>query len=189
MAKVTFGSLKLKKTEEVNKISIADKEIEVKTYLPIEDKYDLIQATLLEASEVIVFNEVLLELNLNLNIIYLYTNLTFTDLQRQDKFKLYDILETNNIINDVIEAIPEKEFKILINLFNKELNRMIEENRSAAGIVNNLIGDFPKKAQEVANILGQIDFSQMNDIINFADALGINIPEQVETTPTLVPVE
>ena len=187
MAKVTFGSLKLKKTEEVNKISIADKEIEVKTYLPIEDKYDLIQATLLEAAEGIGFNEVLLELNLN--IIYLYTNLTFTDLQRQDKFKLYDILETNNIINDVIEAIPEKEFKILINLFNKELNRMIEENRSAAGIVNNLIGDFPKKAQEVANILGQIDFSQMNDIINFADALGINTPEQVETTPTLVSVE
>ena len=92
MAKVSFGSLKLKKTEEVNKISIADKEIEVKTYLPIEDKYDLIQATLLEAAEGIGFNEVLLELNLNLNIIYLYTNLTFTDLQRQDKFKLYDIL-------------------------------------------------------------------------------------------------
>ena len=87
MAKVTFGSLKLKKTEEVNKISIADKEIEVKTYLPIEDKYDLIQATLLEAAEGIGFNEVLLELNLNLNIIYLYTNLTFTDLKRQDKFK------------------------------------------------------------------------------------------------------
>lgn len=188
MAKVTFGSLKLKKIEEVNKISIADKEIEVKTYLSIEDKYDLIQATLLEAAEGIGFNEVLLELNLNLNIIYLYTNLTFTDLQRQDKFKLYDILETNNIINDVIEAIPEKEFKILINLFNKELNRMIEENRSAAGIANNLIGDFPKKAQEVANILGQIDFSQMNDIINFADAVGINIPEQVETTPILAPI-
>ena len=91
MAKVTFGSLKLKKTEEVNKISIADKEIEVKTYLPIEDKYDLIQATLLEAAEGIGFNEVLLELNLNLNIIYLYTNLTFTDLQRQHKFKLYDV--------------------------------------------------------------------------------------------------
>ena len=189
MAKVSFGTLKLKKQETTTTIKIADKDIEVLNYLPIEDKYDLIQATLQQSAEGIGFNEVLLELNLNLNIIYLYTNLTFTDLQRQDKFKLYDILETNNIINDVIGAIPEKEFKILINLFNKELNRMIEENRSAAGIVNNLIGDFPKKAQEVANILGQIDFSQMNDIINFADALGINIPEQAETTPTLVSVE
>ena len=72
MAKVTFGSLKLKKTEEVNKISIADKEIEVKTYLPIEDKYDLIQATLLEAAEGIGFNEILIEMNFYLNVVFLY---------------------------------------------------------------------------------------------------------------------
>ena len=91
MAKVSFGTLKLKKQETTTTIKIADKDIEVLNYLPIEDKYDLIQATLLEAAEGIGFNEVLLELNLNLNIIYLYTNLTFTDLQRQDKFKLYDI--------------------------------------------------------------------------------------------------
>ena len=69
MAKVTFGSLKLKKTEEVNKISIADKEIEVKTYLPIEDKYDLIQATLQQSVEGIGFNEILIEMNFYLSIV------------------------------------------------------------------------------------------------------------------------
>jgi hypothetical protein len=42
MAKVTFTKLALKKKEEVKNIKINDIDIEVKQYLPVNDKLDLI---------------------------------------------------------------------------------------------------------------------------------------------------
>ena len=177
MAKVSFGSLKLKKTEEVNKISIADKEIEVKTYLPIEDKYDLIQATLQQSVEGIGFNEILIEMNFYLNVVFLYSNISFTETQKEDRYKLYDILESNGIINEIVNAIPVQEFKNLMDSFDLEKKRVIRENRSSAGILNNIISKLPNKAQETSDILKNINFEDMKDVVNFANELGINIPK------------
>jgi len=42
MAKVTFTKLALKKKEEVKNIKINDIDIEIKQYLPVNDKLDLI---------------------------------------------------------------------------------------------------------------------------------------------------
>ena len=177
MAKVSFGSLKLKKTEEVNKISIADKEIEVKTYLPIEDKYDLIQATLQQSVEGIGFNEILIEMNFYLNVVFLYSNISFTETQKEDRYKLYDILESNGIINEIVNAIPVQEFKNLMDSFDLEKKRVVRENRSSAGILNNIISKLPNKAQETSDILKNINFEDMKDVVNFANELGINIPK------------
>lgn len=177
MAKVTFGSLKLKKTEEVNKISIADKEIEVKTYLPIEDKYDLIQATLQQSVEGIGFNEIIIEMNFYLNVVFLYSNISFTETQKEDRYKLYDILESNGVINEIVSAIPVQEFKSLMDSFDLEKKRVGRENRSSAGILNNIISKLPNKAQETSDILKNINFEDMKDIVNFANELGINIPK------------
>lgn len=177
MAKVTFGSLKLKKTEEVNKISIADKEIEVKTYLPIEDKYDLIQATLQQSVEGIGFNEILIEMNFYLNVVFLYSNISFTETQKEDRYKLYDILESNGVINEIVNAIPVQEFKSLMDSFDLEKERVGIENRSSAGILNNIISKLPNKAQETSDILKNINFEDMKDVINFANELGVNIPK------------
>ena len=177
MAKVTFGSLKLKKTEEVNKISIADKEIEVKTYLPIEDKYDLIQATLQQSVEGIGFNEILIEMNFYLNVVFLYSNISFTETQKEDRYKLYDILESNGVINEIVNAIPVQEFKNLMDSFDLEKKRVVRENRSSAGILNNIISKLPNKAQETSDILKNINFEDMKDVVNFANELGINIPK------------
>ena len=177
MAKVSFGSLKLKKTEEVNKISIADKEIEVKTYLPIEDKYDLIQATLQQSVEGIGFNEILIEMNFYLNVVFLYSNISFTETQKEDRYKLYDILESNGVINEIVNAIPVQEFKSLMDSFDLEKKRVGRENRSSAGILNNSISKLPNKAQETSDILKNINFEDMKDVVNFANELGINIPK------------
>ena len=177
MAKVSFGTLKLKKQETTTTIKIADKDIEVLNYLPIEDKYDLIQATLLEAAEGIGFNEVLIEMNFYLNVVFLYSNISFTETQKEDRYKLYDILESNGIINEIVNAIPVQEFKNLMDSFDLEKKRVVRENRSSAGILNNIISKLPNKAQETSDILKNINFEDMKDVVNFANELGINIPK------------
>ena len=45
MAKVTFASLKLKTRDDVEKINLYDKEIQVKQYLRAEDNYDFFTAS------------------------------------------------------------------------------------------------------------------------------------------------
>ena len=177
MAKVSFGTLKLKKQENTTTIKIADKDIEVLNYLPIEDKYDLIQATLQQSAEGIGFNEILIEMNFYLNVVFLYSNISFTETQKEDRYKLYDILESNGIINEIVNAIPVQEFKNLMDSFDLEKKRVGRENRSSAGILNNIISKLPNKAQETSDILKNINFEDMKDVVNFANELGINIPK------------
>ena len=177
MAKVSFGTLKLKKQETTTTIKIADKDIEVLNYLPIEDKYDLIQATLQQSVEGIGFNEILIEMNFYLNVVFLYSNISFTETQKEDRYKLYDILESNGVINEIVNAIPVQEFKNLMDSFDLEKKRVDRENRSSAGILNNIISKLPNKAQETSDILKNINFEDMKDVVNFANELGINIPK------------
>ena len=177
MAKVSFGTLKLKKQETTTTIKIADKDIEVLNYLPIEDKYDLIQTTLQQSVEGIGFNEILIEMNFYLNVVFLYSNISFTETQKEDRYKLYDILESNGVINEIVNAIPVQEFKNLMDSFDLEKKRVVRENRSSAGILNNIISKLPNKAQETSDILKNINFEDMKDVVNFANELGINIPK------------
>jgi hypothetical protein len=112
MAKVTYSSLKLKIKEETKKIENTD--IEVLQYLPIEDKLDLIEVTLQKAREDRLYNPMKVDMFFHLNIIYLYTNITFTEKQREDEYKLYDILQTNGIIDHLINAMNENEYNLLL---------------------------------------------------------------------------
>lgn len=175
MAKVTFASLKLKTNEGVNLIKIADKDIEVKTYLSAQEKYDLIMISLEEAFEDGIYNEFKLEIAFNLNLIFLYTNISFTDKQKEDLLKLYDILESNGIINAVIEAIPEDEYKFITDMLNDIKNTATQYNQSISGVINGLIENLPKNAQTAANIVDNFDAEKYNNIIDFARGIGMKI--------------
>ena len=163
MAKVTFASLKLKIKDEIKTININDKEVEVKQYLTAEDKYDLIMISLQQAKENGIYNDFKLDMFLHLNIVFMYTNLTFTDKQRENLPNLYDILETNDIIEMVISAIPENEIK----------KSLITYENSVAGIVNNLITQLPANAQAAADIVDNFNPEKYNEVINFAKAIGM----------------
>ena len=173
MAKVTFASLKLKIKDEIKTININDKEVEVKQYLTAEDKYDLIMISLQQAKENGIYNDFKLDMFLHLNIVFMYTNLTFTDKQRENLPNLYDILETNDIIEMVISAIPENEIKIIYEEVNEIKKSLITYENSVAGIVNNLITQLPANAQAAADIVDNFNPEKYSEVINFAKAIGM----------------
>ena len=76
--KPTFASLKLTLNKEVNEVVFQEKTIEVKKYLPIEDKIDLVQIALQMSEEDGIYNEALLDMYFNLYLVFLYTNIQFT---------------------------------------------------------------------------------------------------------------
>ena len=173
MAKVTFASLKLKVKDEIKTININDKEVEIKQYLNTEDKYDLIMISLQQAKENGIYNDFKLEVFLHLNIVFMYTNLTFTDKQRENLPNLFDILETNNIIDMVISAIPESEIQTIYTEINEIKNSLIAYENSAAGIINNLITSLPINAQAAADIVDNFDPEKFGEVVNFAKAIGM----------------
>lgn len=114
MAKIPFTKLQLKKINESKEFTYNDQVIIVKQYLPIQDKLALISRVINSAADEYNFaNPVKLDMYLALEIVFTYTNLSFTEKQKQDIAKLYDLLEENKIFDKVIELIPEEEYNTL----------------------------------------------------------------------------
>lgn len=173
MAKVTFASLKLKVKDEIKTININDKEVEVKQYLTAEDKYDLIMISLQQAKENGIYNDFKLDMFLHLNIVFMYTNLTFTDKQRENLPGLYDILETNGIINLVVKNIPEEELSNIYAAVSEIKDSLVAYENSFAGVANNFITNLPENAQAAADIVDNFDPEKYSEVVNFAKAVGM----------------
>ena len=143
MAKVTFTKLALKKKEEVKNIKINDIDIEVKQYLPVNDKLDLIARVINGAHDQNNFpNPIKIEVIGAIEIIMAYTNITFTDKQKEDISKLYDILDSNGIINQIVSVIPEDEYHFLINGINDTIDAVYTYQNSVLGILDTVSQDY-----------------------------------------------
>lgn len=143
MAKVSFTKLGLKKKEEIKNITINEQNIEVKQYLPINDKINIITNVIQNSADDNNFaNPVKIEVFLNLEIMYAYTNLTFTDKQKEDPTKLYDLLEQNGVIAAVAQAIPETEYNLLLDWTQETIDSFYKYRNSVMGILDQVSADY-----------------------------------------------
>lgn len=170
MGKTTFTSLKLKMKEEVKTIDFNESKIEVKQYLPIRDKIDLVDITLQKSREDRLYNPLKVNMYFHLNLIYLYTNISFTEKQREDEEKLYDLLDSNELIDLIVSNIPEFEYKDLLEKTIEKIKHELKYNTTAAAIVSKLINDLPKNAQAAANIVENFDKEKYKAVVDFAKA-------------------
>lgn len=164
-----YSDLNLKVNKETTIVKIDDKtEIEVLQYLPIEDKIDLIQIALQKSLENGVYNEVKLDMYFNLYIVYMYSNLEFTDEEKEDEFKLYNELQSNYIIVHVIAGMDEGEYDCLLDYLKsmQEANEMYRN--SAAAILQSFIQDMPRNAAAAAEIVDNFDKEKYKNVIDFA---------------------
>ena len=83
--------------------------IEVKQYLPIKDKIDMIEAVIDQSKEGTIYNRAKIEMYFSVYLVFLYTNISFTENQKQDIEKIYDVLESNEIFDKVVDLIPDSE--------------------------------------------------------------------------------
>lgn len=142
-SKVPFSKLGLKKQENVLTINIAGHDIEVKQYLPSAEKLKLISQVLNNSLDDNSFiNPLKLDILTHLEIIYRYTNITFTEKQKEDVTKLYDLLNDNEIISQVILMIPDLEYSHLIEDIETTVKAYYEYKNSALGILETISTDY-----------------------------------------------
>lgn len=159
MAKIGFTKLSLKRKNEVKTITINNNQIEIKQYLPVNEKLDLIARVINGAHDQNNFpNPIKIEVIGTLEMIMAYTNISFTEKQKEDIPKLYDLLEENGVIKDIISQIPEDEYNFIIDGINKTVDAVYAYNNSVLGILesvsqdySNLDFDIQKLQNDIAN--------------------------------------
>lgn len=170
MAKVSYSSLKLKVNSEVKKFTWEDKEIEVLQYLPISDKYDLIMIALQKAKEGDIYNPIKLDMYFHLNLVYLYTNLSFTEKQKENEEKIFDTLVSTNLLSMIMENIPEEEFEDLWDKMNEYMKSELQYSTTTAAVIKSIISDLPTQAQAAMDIVNQFDPDKFKAVKEFAEA-------------------
>lgn len=152
-------------------------EIAVKSTIPVRDKYDLFQVTFQKSQINGQYNELLLEVFFHLNILYLYTDIEFSIEDRVDEMELYDILEDNGIIDNVIAIMEQTgEYTNLRNLFMQQLNRNVKYKGSAAAVLSSLALDLPKSAEAAKDIVENWDLDKYKNVVEFAQAANAGHP-------------
>lgn len=143
MAKIGFTKLSLKRKNEVKTITINNNQIEIKQYLSVNEKLDLIARVINGAHDQNNFpNPIKIEVIGTLEMIMAYTNISFTEKQKEDIPKLYDLLEENGIIKDIISQIPEDEYNFIIDGINKTVDAVYTYNNSVLGILEAVSKDY-----------------------------------------------
>ena len=136
MANITFSKLNLKKKEEIKTIKFNEQEIEIKQYLPIQEKLNVIYNAISKTEdENRFFNPVKLECYCTLEIIYAYTNIKFTDKQLEDEAKIFDLMEENGLIDAIFSAIPEEETNFIMDSCVESAEAIYKFSNSAFGLI------------------------------------------------------
>jgi hypothetical protein len=167
---ISYANMRLKPVTTTHKFEWNGNEIEVLDYLPIEDKYDLIMITLQKSLEDGYYNPIKIDEFFHLHLIYMYTNINFTEKQKEDEHKLYDSLKSNGLIDAFIEQMNEFDYSELFNMLDETKREITDYHRTMVSLVQNLITDMPKQAEAMSKILDNFDPDKYQNVINFAKA-------------------
>ena len=167
---ISYANMKLKPVTSTHKFKWNENEIEVLDYLPIEDKYDLIMITLQKSLEDGYYNPIKIDEYFHLHLIYMYTNINFTEKQKEDEHKLYDCLKSNGLIDAFIEQFSEEEYNELYYWITEVKQKITNYKQSIAGLFQGFITDLPKQAEAMQNIIDNFNPEKYQEVINFAKA-------------------
>ena len=144
MAKVPYSKLKCKTNEEIKTISFNDETIEVKQYLPIQEKLSLIGRVieLAHDQDHNYSNPVKADVLRDLEILFAYTNITFTDKQKEDTAKLYDQVYSSGLLSAVIAVIPKEEISdIGVGVYDS-IESVYKYQNSILGVLDSIKADY-----------------------------------------------
>lgn len=167
MAKISYNKLGITK-DELNKVQTVeynDQTIEVKQYLPIAEKSELITRILNNSVDENTgyYNLLKLDMNLGLEIVYAYSNISFTEKQKEDPMKLYDMLNASKVLNLIIGLVPDGEFYYLNKTTHEMANNIVAYRNSVMGIMEAISADYSNLDLDATDIQ-----KKLNDPDNMA---------------------
>ena len=143
MAKIGFTKLGLKPNNKIVNIEFNEQIIEVKQYLPVEEKLELITNVLELSHDSNNFsNPIKVQVYTAIDMIDKYTNISFTEKQKENPTKLYDLLNGNGLLEKIIDAVPQTEYDELIHGIYDTIDAVYSYQNSVLGILDTISQDY-----------------------------------------------
>lgn len=146
MAKVGLTKLGLKVNTNVIPLTWNNEVIEIKEYLPIEKKLEMITRIVAQSLDDNNFaNPARLKIFTCLEVMYAYTNINFTDKQKEDILGLYDLLNSSGLwkqVKNILEDTKPNEWDIIVQTTKEVVNEIYRYRDSALGIIQAVAEDY-----------------------------------------------
>lgn len=153
MAKLAFTKLGLSKNQEVKIVEFNGQDIEVKQYIPVNDKFEVIGNIINRSADDNNFaNPLKVEIFTALEIIGSYTNISFTEKQKEDPSKLFDLVVSSGLYKAIINNIPHAEVEALQCYINSTIAAVYEYRNSIVGLLENITADYSNLNLEATDI-------------------------------------
>ena len=158
MAKVPFSKLQASMNGSDSVLGYCNKageeiKYEVKCYLPLKDKLELVSRIINQSIDDNGFyNPMRVKMYMALEIVYAYTNLSFTDKMKEDPFKLYDIFISTGIYNEILECIGNQEWSEVNDNVWATIENIYKYRNSVVGILDTISSDYSGLALDATEI-------------------------------------
>ena len=157
MAKVSYGKLQLTKSNEIKTFEFNGQTIEVKQYLPIEEKMKFYEDVINKSvDDKGYYNITKVNFWLKLGIVFSYTNINFTEKQKEDLFKLFDLLEGNGLMKLIMSYMDPDELKDITDTIWDTIKNLYQYANSALGIMQTLTADYNNLNLEASDIQSKL---------------------------------
>lgn len=145
--------------------------IKVFQQISARSMYDIVMITLENSKESNgIYNDFLLDMYFNLNLIYAYTDITFSNAEREDEMSLYTQLEESGILKLVLEHIPAKDYNAMYDYIKTFAENDMKYSGKIGAAIENFVTELPVAMEKVAKIAENFDMSQFQNVVDFARA-------------------
>lgn len=165
--KVSYTKLKCTVNENKVPVQIGENTIAVKQYLPINEKLELISHVINQSHEEDhnYSNPVKVDVYTVMEIIFAYTDISFTDKQKEDIAKLYDQMASSGVIANITKAIPAGELEIICQGVKDTIEAVYKYQNSVYGILDTLRTDYDNLDLNAQTIVDKIGAAENIDLV------------------------
>ena len=157
MAKVAYGKLGLTKNTDVKVFDFNNQKIEVVQYLPIDEKTQMYERIMSSSADNNgYYNITKVNFWIDLEIVFTYTNISFTDKQKEDLFKLYDLMKGSGLLQMIKDNMNVEELAEIVETIWGEIKEVYRYATSALGVMQAITTDYDNLNLEASEITDKI---------------------------------
>lgn len=157
MAKVTYTKLALASNKDIKSFDYNGQTVEVIQYMPLEKKLAILTEVINNSGDDRGFyNRAKIEFNIILEIIFNYTNITFTEKQKADRMKLYDALVGSGFWGYIQQVLPQDEWDWYNRMTYFTIDKIYEYRNSVYGILDALATDYKNVDLDIEKLKAEL---------------------------------
>lgn len=146
-------------------------EIGIIPYLSIENKYDFVMITLQKSLEKGIYNLVKLDMYFDLHLVYMYTNINFSEEDREDEAELYNIMTKSGFIDKVKENISCDEIDILKTYIQDMQDIIIYYKNTFGTALANFLEQLPENMEKAKTFIEEFDPEKLKTLTDMISDL------------------